>query len=66
MATKKEPTVISSRIILEGIEDDDADEMRGSLSEFDTMRRACTVSLSFKSEHAQAIGQESCILPLAT
>jgi Leucine-rich repeat len=51
---KKEPSVISSRVILDGIEDADAEAMKSSLPEHDIIRRATTVSLSYKSEFCVA------------
>ncbi len=58
---KKEPSVISSRVILEGIEDDDADAMKASLPEHDIIRRATTVSLSYKSAFRLANGNSTVI-----
>lgn len=54
LARRKEPAVISARLLLEAIEDDDADAMRSSLPEHEIVLRATTITLSFKSKFQQS------------
>jgi len=46
---KTEPAVISVPILLEGIEDADADALKATAPELEVLRRAATVALSYKS-----------------